>query len=121
MPAYAASRSLAVEVWLALAVSRAGVTAPATRRAVGVVLSSTSTDPWHAGGDRNAFSVLARALAAAGGDAPAMAKLLEAEVREVASLLSDDDFARAAKPARTGYDGAVVRARRRPACARRAR
>jgi hypothetical protein len=108
MPAYAASRSLAVEAWLALAVSRAGVTSPGTRRAVGVVLSSSTTDGWR-GTDRNAFSVVARALTAAKGDAAAMAALLEAEVREVVSLLDEDDFARAAKPSRTGYDGGVVR------------
>ena len=111
MPAYAASRSLAVEVWLALAVNRAGVVAPATRRALGVVLSSSTTEPWRGGGDRNAFSVVARALVAAAGDAAAMAALLEAEVREVVSLLNEEDFARAAKPSRTGYDGAVVRLR----------
>lgn len=109
MPAYAASRSLAVEVWLALAVSRAGLTSPATRRAVGVVLSSAMTEAWHGGGDRNAFSVVGRAAAGAGADAPAMLKLLEAEVREVAGLLNDEDFARAAKPSKTGYDAGVVR------------
>lgn len=39
MPQYAVSRSLFIEVWLSLAASRAGVTSPTDRRALGLVYS----------------------------------------------------------------------------------
>lgn len=115
MAAFATSRSLAVETWVSLATTRAGVTDPAVRRAVGVVFSSAAIEGKKSEADRNAFSAVARAMRAGAAGSPAgsidcwkMLAALEAEVREVVASLTEEDFARASKPARQGYDGAVT-------------
>ncbi len=116
MASYATSRSLAVEVWVSLATTRAGVTDFATRRAVGLIFSSVTADAKAKsdGPERDAFSVVARALCAgSSGGSLDFVKVLDAlvaEVKAVVASLTDDDFARSAKPARQGYDAGCTNA-----------
>ena len=105
MQAYAASRTLAVEVLLEMAANRAGVSSVAARRAMGVVLSASSLVDKKATEeqkDLNSFALVARAFRASGGDFRALSAALETELKSIVAALSEDDYKRAAKPAKEG-------------------
>ena len=105
---YTAARSLTAEVWIELAVCRAGVFAPNMRRALGVILSGSNVDKPMGGMVRDAYSVLGRSITAGKGDAPAVLAAAVAEVTLVLGLMSEADVANGAKVSKTGYDGGVT-------------
>jgi hypothetical protein len=101
-----------VEVLLELAANRAGVTAVAARRALGVVVSSNSlndTSASDAEKAKNAYALVGRSLLQAGAsDFRTLTALLEAELKTIVADLTDEDRARAAKPFKNGYDEGVT-------------
>lgn len=105
---YTAARSLTAEVWIELAVARAGVNAPNMRRALGVILSGSNVDKPMGGVVRDAYSVLGRSLTAGKGDAPAVLASAVGEVKEVLGLMSEADVLNGNKVSKTGYDGGVT-------------
>lgn len=105
-----ASRSLAVEVLLSVASSRASLSSVLIRRTLGVTLSASSlVDKTIADSakDKNAFALVARALRT-GLDGSvnfrSVFASLEQELSAMAGSLTDEDFKRASKPAPEGYD-----------------
>ena len=107
---YVAARSLTAEVWVELAVTRAGVYAPNMRRALGVILSGTNVDKVMGGLVRDAYTMMGRCLTSCNDDFAGVLAAAVAEVVQVQGLMTDGDVQNGAKISKTGYDAGTVRA-----------
>ena len=107
---YVAARSLTAEVWVELAVSRAGVHAPNMRRALGVILSGTNVDKVMGGLVRDAYTMVGRCLTSCKDDFAAVLAAAVAEVAQVQGLMTEGDVTNGNKVSKSGYDAGTVRA-----------